>query len=149
MHTPLPAACRSPATWATCHLTSALADRVERAHAQVLDFLLVKDLDFQALEFLAQVLGLFGQENRVANVRWQVAQVAGERHAAGNGLCVGDCALHFSLCGLDGQQGDFLIGSSDQYIAVVDDEPVLYNNTVRFPVTLVAKRVDSSTTAIY
>lgn len=38
----------------------------------------------------------------------------------------------------------FLIGSSDQYIAVVDDEPVLYNNTVRFPVTLVAKRVDSS-----
>jgi competence protein ComEC len=38
----------------------------------------------------------------------------------------------------------FLIGSSDQYIAVVDEEPVFYNNTVRFPVTLVAKRIDSS-----
>lgn len=38
----------------------------------------------------------------------------------------------------------FLIGSSDQYIAVVDDEPIFYNKTGRFPVTLVAKRVDSS-----
>lgn len=37
----------------------------------------------------------------------------------------------------------FLIGSSDQFIAVVDEEPVFHNNTVRFPVVLVAKRVDS------
>lgn len=38
----------------------------------------------------------------------------------------------------------FLIGSSDQFIAIVDDEPVFYNNSVRFSVTLLAKRIDLS-----
>lgn len=38
----------------------------------------------------------------------------------------------------------FLIGTSDQYIAMVDEEPVFYNNSVRFSVTLLAKRIDST-----
>jgi hypothetical protein len=77
-----------------------------------------RNLDFQALEFFAQGLGLFGQVGRVADVRWQVAQVAGERHARSDGLGVGGGALYFSLGGLDGQQGDFLQGAGFGFLAL-------------------------------
>ncbi|KAF1028934.1 MAG: hypothetical protein GAK37_02002 [Pseudomonas sp.] len=47
----------------------------------------------------------------MADVRGQVAQVARERHALGDGLRVGHGAFHFSLGGFDRQQGDFLKGA--------------------------------------
>ena len=59
-------------------LVAALAHGIERAHAQVLDLLLVQHFNLQALELFAQCLGLFAQECRVADVRRQVAQVASE-----------------------------------------------------------------------
>ncbi|MNZ36220.1 hypothetical protein D3C78_536340 [compost metagenome] len=106
-------------------LGAALADGVERAHAQSLDLLLVEDFDFQVLEFLAQVFGLLTEEGRVTDVRRQVTQVAGEGHAVGDGGGVGHGALHFSLGGLDGQQGDFLQGAGFGFLALELLEAVL------------------------
>ncbi|MNS46143.1 hypothetical protein D3C72_786280 [compost metagenome] len=60
---------------------------------------------------LAQVLGLFGQEAWVAQVGRQVAQVAGECHAGGDGACMLDGTLDLGLAGLVGQQGDLLQGA--------------------------------------
>ncbi|MNZ31424.1 hypothetical protein D3C78_487230 [compost metagenome] len=55
---------------------------------------------------LAQLLGLLGQVAWVAEVRRQVAQVAGEGHAGGDGGGVVCRTLHFGQAGLVGQQGD-------------------------------------------
>ncbi|MNY09123.1 hypothetical protein D3C86_1420160 [compost metagenome] len=99
-------------------LGAALADGVERTHAQCLDLLLVEDFDFQILELFAQVFRLLAEEGRVADVRRQVAQVAGEGHAVSDRGSVSHGALHFSLGGLDGQQGDFLQGAGFGFLAL-------------------------------
>ncbi|MNZ28979.1 hypothetical protein D3C78_462230 [compost metagenome] len=106
-------------------LVAALANGVEGAHAQVLDLLLVQHLDLEALEFLAQGLGLFGQVARVANVRWQVAQVAGEAHAVGDGDSVLDRALNVTGAGLGAEQGDLLQGARFGLLALELVENVL------------------------
>ncbi|MNI07320.1 hypothetical protein D3C73_603270 [compost metagenome] len=106
-------------------LGAALAYGVERTHAQGLDLLLVEDFDFQILEFLAEVFRLLTEEGRVADVGWQVAQVTGEGHAVGDGSGVSHGALHFSLGGLDGQQGDFLQGAGFGFLALELLEAVL------------------------
>ncbi|MCY1422390.1 hypothetical protein D9M71_380670 [compost metagenome] len=87
-------------------LVAALAHGVERAHAQVLDLFLVQHFNLEGLVRLAQFLGLFGQEAWVAKVGWQVAEVTGEGHAAGDGAGMLDRTLDFGLAGFVGQQGD-------------------------------------------
>ncbi|MNK79494.1 hypothetical protein D3C87_991620 [compost metagenome] len=99
-------------------LGAALADGIERTHAQGFDLLLVEDFDFQVLELFAQILRLFTKEGRVADVRRQVAQVAGECHAVGDRGSVIHRALHFGLSSLDGQQGDFLQGARFGFLAL-------------------------------
>ncbi|MNP12426.1 hypothetical protein D3C76_1046570 [compost metagenome] len=61
----------------------------------------------------------------MTDVRRQVTQVAGEGHAVGDGGGVGHGALHFSLGGLDGQQGDFLQGAGFGFLALELVEAVL------------------------
>ncbi len=74
---------------------------------------------------LAQVLGLFGEEARVADVRRQVAQVAGEGHAGGDGAGMLDGALGLGLTSLGGEQGDFLQGARFGLLALVAVEHVV------------------------
>ncbi|MCY1214593.1 hypothetical protein D9M71_480840 [compost metagenome] len=59
---------------------------------------------------LGQGLGLFGDKARVAEVRRQVAEVAGEGHAVGDGLGMQAATFDLGLVGLLHQQGDFLEG---------------------------------------
>ncbi|MCY1404574.1 hypothetical protein D9M71_197860 [compost metagenome] len=99
-------------------LCAALAHGQEGAHAQVLELFLVEDIDLEIFIGLAQVLGLLGQERRVADVRWQVAQVAGEAHAVGNRTCVLDGALDVGLVGLGRQQGDLFQGAGVGLLAL-------------------------------
>ncbi|MNP11726.1 hypothetical protein D3C76_1039270 [compost metagenome] len=54
----------------------------------------------------------------MADVRRQVAQVASESHAVGDRGGVVHGALHFSLGGLDGHQGDFLQGAWLGFLAL-------------------------------
>ena len=74
---------------------------------------------------LAQLFGLFGEEAWVAQVRRQVAQVAGEGHAGGNGAGVLDGALDLGLAGFVGQQGDFFQGAWLDLLALEAVEHVL------------------------
>ncbi|RMS21571.1 hypothetical protein ALP71_05800 [Pseudomonas coronafaciens pv. garcae] len=89
-------------------LGAALGHCEKRAHAQIGKFLLVVDFHFQIFVRLAQRLGFFAQIDRVADVRRQVAQVAGQRHAGGNRLSMSGRALDISHADLVSQQGDFL-----------------------------------------
>ncbi len=84
-------------------LGAALCYREERTHAQVGQFLLVVDFHFQVLVGLAQRLGFFAQVGRVADVRRQIAKVAGQRHAGGDCLSMSRSAFDVGRLDLVGQ----------------------------------------------
>ncbi|MNQ60247.1 hypothetical protein D3C85_745210 [compost metagenome] len=91
-------------------LVAALGHGEEGAGAEFLELFLVEDLDLEVLEGLAQGLGLFGQVAGVAQVRRQVAEIAGEGHAAGNRPGMPGRALDLGLIGLVAEQGQLLQG---------------------------------------
>ena len=87
-------------------LGAALGDGEKRACAQLAQLLLVEHLDLQPLERLAQLPGLVRHVVRVADVRWQVAQVTSEAHAGGYRRGVADRLFNLRLVGLVAEQGD-------------------------------------------
>ncbi|SVJ65650.1 Uncharacterised protein [Klebsiella pneumoniae] len=105
-------------------LVAALGDGEERAHAQFAQFLLVKDLDLQALELLGQALGLLAEERRMADVRRQVAEIAGQGHAIGDGLSFLAALLDGGAVGLVGEQGQLLQFQRLGFLALVAIEHV-------------------------
>ncbi len=89
-------------------LVAALGYREERAGAEFAQFLLVQHFELDALVGLAQLPGLIGEEGRVADVRRQVAQVAGEGHAGGDRRGLAGGTLDAGLFGLVAEQDDLL-----------------------------------------
>ena len=89
-------------------LLAALGHGEEGAHAQFLELLLVEHVDLEVLVILRQCLGLLGEEAGMAQVRWQVAKVAGQCHAGGDCLGMLGGALDVGLAGRVGEQDQFV-----------------------------------------
>jgi len=89
-------------------LLAALGHGEEGTGAEFAQLLLVEHLDLQRLVVLGQLTSLLGHEVWVAVVRWQVAQVAGQRHAGGDGAGLAGGTLEAVLLRFFAKQDDLL-----------------------------------------